>query len=46
MVRPQIGGQIAPAAFHLAQIQQMMTHRLLAWVIIESALLFIFQGSF
>ncbi|PSU46112.1 adenosylcobinamide-phosphate synthase [Photobacterium frigidiphilum] len=46
MVRPQIGGKIAPAAFHLAQIKQMMTHRLLAWVIIESALLFIFQGSF
>ncbi|MDX1303352.1 cobalamin biosynthesis family protein [Photobacterium sp.] len=43
--RPRIGGKIAPAAFHLAQIQQIITSRLLVWVIIQSALIFILEGE-
>ncbi|WP_318454465.1 cobalamin biosynthesis family protein [Photobacterium leiognathi] len=44
MERPRIGGKIAPASLHLAQIQQLMTSRLWCWIIIESGLLILFHG--
>ncbi|MCW8330115.1 cobalamin biosynthesis family protein [Photobacterium sp. SDRW27] len=44
MERPRLGGKIAPAALHLAQIEKIATNRLLIWIIIQSALIFIFQG--
>lgn len=46
MERPRLGGKIAPAAFHLAQIDKIANNRLLAWVVVQSALIFIFQGAF
>ena len=42
--RPRLGGKIAPAAIHLAQIDQIATNRLLVWIVIQSAVMFIFQG--
>jgi len=44
MERPRLGGKIAPAAFHLAQINKIANNRLVAWVVIQSVLIFIFQG--
>jgi len=46
MERPRLGGKIAPAALHLAQIDRIATNRLLVWIIVQSALIFIFQGAF
>ncbi len=43
--RAKIGGRIAPAAIHLAQIQTLLVWRIFAWIIIESLLLgLIHQG--
>ncbi|SMY37282.1 adenosylcobinamide-phosphate synthase [Photobacterium malacitanum] len=44
MQRPRLGGRIAPAALHLSQIQQLITQRLYAWIIVESLLLYFFGG--
>lgn len=44
MERPRMGGKIAPAAIHLAQINQIANNRLCVWIILQSALFFIFQG--
>ncbi|MGF1699730.1 cobalamin biosynthesis family protein [Photobacterium makurazakiensis] len=44
MERPRIGGKIAPAALHLAQIDQLTKTRLIIWLIIQSTLLILFQG--
>ncbi|PSW19022.1 adenosylcobinamide-phosphate synthase [Photobacterium sanctipauli] len=44
MERPRIGGKIAPAALHLAQIDQLARTRLIVWVLIQTSLLIIFQG--
>ncbi|WP_299018989.1 cobalamin biosynthesis family protein [uncultured Photobacterium sp.] len=46
MERPRLGGKIAPAALHLAQIEKVVTHRLLGWLVIQTALILIFQGAF
>ena len=44
MERPRLGGKIAPAAMHLVQIERIVTHRLLVWLLLQSALIIIFQG--
>ena len=43
--RPRIGGRIAPAALHIAQIQQLMTQRLYVWLHRKSLLLYFFCGA-
>ncbi|KLV04379.1 adenosylcobinamide-phosphate synthase [Photobacterium aquae] len=43
--RPRIGGKIAPAALHLAQIDRIANTRLLIWVLLQSLLLILFQGT-
>ncbi|MGF1685536.1 cobalamin biosynthesis family protein [Photobacterium japonica] len=45
MDRPRIGGKIAPAALHLAQIDRLVQHRLWVWVGVQSLLLVLFQGT-
>jgi adenosylcobinamide-phosphate synthase len=40
-VRAKLGGRIAPSALHLAQLQKMLAWRILAWLLIQSALLLI-----
>ncbi len=43
--RAKIGGRIAPAAIHLAQIQTLLVWRIFAWVVIQSLLLgLIYKG--
>lgn len=42
-IRARIGGRIAPTYLHLAQIQQLIIWRILAWVFFLSAGLFIFN---
>lgn len=43
--RAKIGGRIAPAAIHLAQIQTLLVWRIFAWIVIQSLLLgLIYQG--
>ncbi|WP_036801523.1 cobalamin biosynthesis family protein [Photobacterium marinum] len=46
MERPRLGGKIAPAALHLAQIEKIATTRLVGWLAIQSVLIVIFQGAF
>jgi adenosylcobinamide-phosphate synthase len=44
-VRPKLGGRIAPAALHLAQLQNLLIRRTLLWLFIQSALMLaIYQG--
>ncbi|MGF1725994.1 cobalamin biosynthesis family protein [Photobacterium nomapromontoriensis] len=45
MDRPRLGGKIAPAALHLAQIDRLATSRLIIWVVLQSVLLLFFQGT-
>ena len=40
-VRAKLGGRIAPSALHLTQLQKMLAWRILAWLLIQSALLLI-----
>ncbi|MGP8307027.1 cobalamin biosynthesis family protein [Vibrio sp. YIC-376] len=43
--RAKMGGRIAPAAIHLAQIQTLLIWRIFAWIVIQSLLLgMIYQG--
>ncbi len=37
--RAKIGGRIAPAAIHLAQVQALLVWRVFAWIVIESLVL-------
>ncbi|WP_278182649.1 cobalamin biosynthesis family protein [Vibrio misgurnus] len=44
-VRAKIGGRIAPAAIHLAQVHHLIAWRILVWIALESLLLlFIYRG--
>ncbi|GAA5647099.1 cobalamin biosynthesis family protein [Vibrio proteolyticus] len=44
-VRAKIGGRIAPAAIHLAQLQKFIAWRILIWIVTESVILaIIYQG--
>ncbi|USD65712.1 cobalamin biosynthesis family protein [Vibrio sp. SCSIO 43136] len=44
-VRPKIGGRIAPAAFHLAQIQHLMAWRACVWLLLQSLIMAaVYQG--
>ncbi|MCW8332730.1 cobalamin biosynthesis family protein [Vibrio paucivorans] len=45
-VRAKIGGRIAPAAIHLAQLQKLLAWRLFAWIALQSILLFIVYRGF
>ncbi|KHT61737.1 adenosylcobinamide-phosphate synthase [Photobacterium gaetbulicola] len=45
MERPKLGGRIAPAAFHLSQIDRLANQRLWTWVIAQSLLLIMLQGA-
>lgn len=43
--RAKIGGRIAPAAIHLAQLQTLLVWRIFAWIVVQSLLLgLIYQG--
>ncbi|WEM41919.1 cobalamin biosynthesis family protein [Photobacterium sp. DA100] len=45
MERPKLGGRIAPAAFHLSQIDRLANQRLWGWVAAQSLLLLMLQGA-
>ncbi len=41
----QIGGRIAPAAIHIAQVQSLIAWRIFVWIALESLLLLlIYRG--
>ncbi|KXI21772.1 cobalamin biosynthesis family protein [Photobacterium sanguinicancri] len=44
--RPRLGGKIAPAALHLAQIEQVAKSRVIIWLVVQSCLIILFQGAF
>jgi adenosylcobinamide-phosphate synthase len=44
-VRAKLGGRIAPSALHMAQVQKLLAWRMLAWILIQSALMAaVYQG--
>jgi len=44
-VRPKLGGRIAPAAFHLAQLQHLLAWRICGWILLQSGLMIaVYQG--
>jgi adenosylcobinamide-phosphate synthase len=44
-IRSKLGGRIAPAAIHLAQVQKLLAWRMLCWIIIQSLIMaIIYQG--
>ncbi|MBD1558929.1 cobalamin biosynthesis family protein [Vibrio sp. S9_S30] len=44
-MRPKLGGRVAPAAYHLSQIQHLLAWRICGWVLLQSAVMaFIYQG--
>ncbi|MBW3697113.1 cobalamin biosynthesis family protein [Vibrio sp. T187] len=44
-IRAKLGGRIAPSALHLSQLQKMLAWRIMAWILLQSAvLLAIHQG--
>lgn len=43
--RAKLGGRIAPSALHIAQVQKLLTWRMFAWILVQSALMAtIYQG--
>ncbi|MGD8172969.1 cobalamin biosynthesis family protein [Vibrio sp. TRT 21S02] len=44
-VRAKLGGRIAPAALHIAQVQKLLAWRMFAWIVLQSLIMgFIYQG--
>ncbi|MFA0084222.1 cobalamin biosynthesis family protein [Vibrio sp. 10N.261.51.F12] len=44
--RARIGGKVAPAAYHLAQLQKDIAWRICAWIMIQSSIMFIIYQGF
>jgi adenosylcobinamide-phosphate synthase len=39
MIRPKVGGRIAPSAYHLAQLRTLLNNRIIIWVAIQSLIM-------
>lgn len=43
LMRPKLGGRIAPAAYHLAQLNRLLNIRIAIWIAIQSLIILLFQ---